>query len=653
MNQKEYTSLTQLLSQSITGDAEVVHVWDKNHTVEITKEEKVVLTTDNKIFATVDEDKDDAPDISTDKAIPQEQTQEVSKEDLIEGERNYHEALAYIKDAIAPAMMKVTPQDIQVNDTFCKTLFTYAYPDFLDGNWLSPLINWDAKFDVSLFVYPTDSQKIQKYLRRRLTELQSEKYLNQERWLTSDPYIDAQLQDVDELRNLLTRGSEKYFHFSIYVTLYADDRDKLLKMTNDIENMLHGRNILTKPALLRAEQGFTATGPFCRDEVSVYRNISTRGLSTAFPFTSATLSQDEWVLYGINTHNNSLIIYDRFRTENANMVVLAKSWGGKSFAVKLEILRSLMLGHDVIVIDPENEYKNLVDTVGGSYLNVSINATQRINPFDLPLPFKDYESHPGDLLRWGVINLIGLFKLMLGAVSATEEAILEKAIVITYSLKGITFEDDDIAGKEIPVMSDLLSVIETMEGWNEIAQRLEKYVSGVFGGLFTQRTNVTLGEGLQVYSVRDLDEQLRPIAMYIILSYIWNVVRSSNRKRILVVDEAWNIMQYEDSGRFLHGLVKRARKYHLWVTTITQDVEDFVNNEHGKAIVTNSSLQILLKQSPASIDSMQSVFKLTEQEKYILLNSPVGQGLFFAGSEHVGIQILGSYFEEKIITTGN
>jgi len=649
MNQKEHTSMMQLLSVQITGDAEVKSV------------DQTIFEAQNPI-PSQEKSTNNNPAESTDnirakvELLAETKTDSDTKEekaDIVEGERIYHEALAYIKDAISPAMMKISPQDIQINDTFCKTLFTYAYPDFLEGNWLSPLINWDAKFDVSLFIYPTDSQKIQKYLRRRLTELQSEKYLNQERGLTSDPYIDAQLQDVEELRALLTRGSEKYFHFSIYVTLYADDRDKLLKISNDIQNMLHGRNILTKPALLRAEQGYTATGPFCRDEVSVYRNISTRGLSTSFPFTSATLSQDDGVLYGINTHNNSLIIYDRFRTENANMVVLAKSWGGKSFAVKLEILRSLMLGHDVIVIDPENEYKNLVDTVGGSYLNVSINATQRINPFDLPLPFKDYESHPGDLLRWGIINLIGLFKLMLGKVTATEEAILEKAIVITYSLKGITFEDDDIVGKEIPVMSDLLSVVETMEGGNEIAQRLEKYVSGVFGGLFTHPTNVSLGEGLQVYSVRDLDEQLRPIAMYIILSYIWNVVRSSNRKRILVVDEAWNIMQYEDSGRFLHGLVKRARKYHLGVTTITQDVEDFVNNEHGKAIVTNSSLQILLKQSPASIDAMQTVFKLTEQEKYILLNSPVGQGLFFAGSEHVGIQILSSYFEEKIITAGN
>lgn len=625
-----HTTLLEMLSRPVTGDAsELPDFHGKNSQSSIPE---------NKM-----------QQIGTPVAID---LGNATPEEIKTGERIYHEALAYIKDAIAPAMVKVSPHDIQINDTFCKTLFTYAYPDFLEGNWLSPLINWDSKFDVSMFIYPTDAQQVMKYLRKRLTELQSEKYLNQERGLTTNPYTDAQLQDVEELRTLLTRGSEKYFHFSIYITLYAEDSDKLTKMTNDIQNMLHGRNILTKPALLRAEQGFTATAPFCRDEVSVYRNISTRGLSTTFPFTSATLSQDDGVLYGINTHNNSLIIYDRFRTENANMVVLAKSWGGKSFAVKLEILRSLMLGHDVIVIDPENEYKALVNTVGGSYLNVSINATQRINPFDLPLPFKDYESHPGDLLRGGIISLIGLFKLMLGTMSPQEEALLEKAIVTTYSLKGITFEDDDITGKEIPVMSDLLSVVETMEGAQGVAQRLEKYVSGVFGGLFTQPTNVTLGEWLQVYSVRDLDEQLRPIAMYIILSYIWNVVRSSNRKRMLVVDEAWNIMQYKDSGSFLHGLVKRARKYHLGVTTITQDVEDFVNSEHGKAIVTNSSLQLLMKQSPASIDAMQNVFKLTDQEKYILLNAPVGQGLFFAGTEHVGIQILASYFEEKVITTG-
>ncbi|HBB27417.1 TPA: conjugal transfer protein TraC, partial [Candidatus Gracilibacteria bacterium] len=399
------------------------------------------------------------------------------------------------------------------------------------------------------------------------------------------------------------------------------------------------------------EQGFVATGPFARDEVGVYRNISTKGLSTTFPFTSNSLSQDDGILYGINTHNNSLIIFDRFRTENANMVVFAKSGGGKSFAVKLEILRSLMLGTDVIVLDPENEYKTLVDTVGGTYVNINLNSNERINPFDLPRALKDTETKSGDLLRGAVINLLGLMNLMLGKCTPSESSILEKAIITTYSLKGITMTDDDISGKEVPIMKDLYSVLETMDGAKGICERLEKYVTGIFSGVFSEPTNINLTDGLVVFSVRDLDDILRPIAMYMLLGYVWNVTRSSLRKRVLVVDEAWNIMQHEDSAKFLFGLVKRARKYGLGVTTITQDVEDFMGSPEGKAIVTNSSIQLLLKQSPASIDVLQNVFKLTEQEKYILLNSAVGQGLFFAGTEHVGIQVLASYFEEQVITT--
>lgn len=636
-------SLQEILERNYTADA-----GDISHGIKESQEAMVMLLEERDVPSVADTTKQESAPADTQGSDMEEKE---DPKELLEGDRIYHEALAYVKDAIAPAMMKIDAKHLQINETFAKTMFTFAYPDYLEGNWLSPLINWDTKFDMSMFIYPTDARKVMKYLRKRLTELRSERSINQERGLVNDPYIDAQLQDVEELRVLLTRGSEKYFHFSIYITVYAEDEEKLTKISHDIENMLHGRNILTKPSLLRAEQGFVATGPFCRDEVSVYRNISTRGLSTTFPFTSATLSQDEGIMYGINTHNNSMIIFDRFKTENANMVVLAKSGGGKSFAVKLEILRALMFDTDVIVIDPENEYKPLVDTVGGSYLNVNISSKQRINPFDLPLPKKDYDSQPGDLLRGSVVNLLGLFKLMLGEMNASQEALLEKAIITTYNLKGLTFEDDDITGKEIPVMSDLQSVLETMEGARELTVRLDKYVSGVFGGLFTEPTNVTLGGGLQVYSVRDLDDELRPIAMYILLNYIWNVVRSSNRKRLLIVDEAWNIMQHNDSARFLYGLVKRARKYHLGITTITQDVEDFVNHEYGKAIVSNSSIQLLMKQSPASIDAMQNIFKLTEQEKYVLLNSAVGQGLFFAGNEHVGIQVLASYFEEKIVSS--
>lgn len=570
---------------------------------------------------------------------------------LLETEKEYKEALAYVKDAISPAYMKIWPNKIQVNETLARTFFVYAYPTFLEGNWLSPIINWDVKFDMSLYVYPSDSWEIQKFLKKRLTQLHSERSINAEKGLVNDPAIEAQIQDVEELRHKLTRWEEKYFHLSLYITIYAENDEKLNKVWKDIETILWGRNVLQKQSFLRAEQGFITTWPFCRDELGVYRNMSTGWVSTTFPFSSSTLSHDDGILYWINTHNNSLILFDRFKSENANMCVFAKSGSGKSFAVKLEILRTLMMWTDVIVIDPENEYQALINQVGWSYLDVSLNSNQRINPFDLPLALKDQNEKPWDLLRSWVINLLGLMNLMLGKMSAQEEAIMEKAIITTYSLKGITFDDDSIIGKEIPIMKDLEDVLETMDGAKSLVTRIQKFTTGIFAGIFSQHTNIDLKEGLQVFSVRDLDDMLRPIAMYVILNYMWNKVKSSNKKRLLVVDEAWNIMQHDDSAKFLYGLVKRARKYNLWITTITQDVEDFIASPYGKPIVTNSSMQLLLKQSSASIDVLQNVFKLTEQEKYILLNAGVGQWLFFAGTEHVWIQVVASYYEEQVVTT--
>jgi conjugal transfer ATP-binding protein TraC len=619
---------------------------------------RIPLDTDtsDSLFITPELARPNAPETLKEKTVsvvedPNKKLTKEEADELRATEKEYKEALAFVKDMIAPPMMRIDATKLQIGDTFVRTIYTYAYPDVLEGNWLSPLINWDVKFDVSMFIYPVDSAHVMRFLRRRLTQLRSQYAINRDKGLIEDPHLNAQMQDVEELQISLTRGQEKYFHFSLYITTYAETEDDMKRLSNTLDVMLSGRNILTKQALLRTEQGFVSTGPFARDEVLVYRNISTKGLSTTFPFSSNSLSQDDGIFYGINTHNNSLIIFDRFRTENANMCVFAKSGWGKSFAVKLEILRSLMMGTDVIVLDPENEYKALVDTVGGTYLNINLNSNERINPFDLPRGMKDTEAHPGDLLRGAIVNMIWLLRLMLGVVTPSEEAIMERALITTYSLKGITMEDDRTDGKEIPLMKDFVSVLETMDGAKGLVERLDKYVNGVFAWVFSQSTNVDLKDGLVVFSVRDLDEILRPIAMYIILNYVWNVARSSERKRTLVVDEAWNIMQYEDSAKFLFGLVKRARKYGLGVTTITQDVEDFMQNQYGKAIVTNSSIQLLLKQSPASIDILQDVFKLTEQEKYILLNASVGTWLFFAGWEHVGIQILASYFEEKIITT--
>jgi len=573
------------------------------------------------------------------------------KKQILSAEKEYKEALAYIKDAIAPAYMHVYPDKLRVNNTYVKTFFIYSYPNFLEGNWLAPVINWDVKFDFSLYVYPIDAAFVQKYLKKRLTQLHSERSINADKWLINDPWLEAQIQDVEELRAKLVRGMEKYFHMWLYITIYAEDEEKLTRIGKDIETILAGRNVLQKQSYLRPQQGFVTTGPFAKDELGVYRNISTWGLSTTFPFSSSTLSHDDGVLYGVNTHNNSLILFDRFKTENANMCVFAKSGSWKSFAVKLEILRMLMMGIDVIVIDPENEYKALVDTVWGSYLDVSLNSNERINPFDLPLGMKDHESRPWDLLRSAIINILWLMNLLLWKMTPEEESLMEKALMTTYSLKGITVEDDDAMGKEIPVMQELKNVLETMVWANSLVTRMEKYTSGIFSGIFSKPTNIDLKEWLQVFSVRDLDDILRPSTMYVILSHIWNKVRSSNKKRILVIDEAWNIMQHDDSAKFLFGLVKRARKYNLGVTTITQDVEDFAMSAYGKPIITNSSIQILLKQSSASIDALQNIFKLTDQEKYILLNSWVWQGLFFAWAEHVGIQVLASYFEEQVVST--
>lgn len=580
--------------------------------------------------------------------------EKLSKEEkakLIETEAEYKEALAFLKDAISPAFMKESSSHIQINNTFAKTFFVYAYPTFLEWNWLSPIINLDIKFDMSLFTYPIDSAFVQKFLKKRLVQLNSERSMNADKWLVNDPAIEAQIQDVEELRYKLTRWEEKYFHLSIYITIYSDSLEKLEKIWKNIETILSWRNVLQKQAYLRSMQGFVSTGPFARDEIWVYRNMSTGWISTTFPFSSSTLSHDDWILYWVNTHNNSLILYDRFKSENANMCVFAKSGWGKSFAVKLEILRSLMMWTDVIVIDPENEYKWLVDTVWWSYLDVSLNSNQRINPFDLPLWLKDVDEKPGDLLRSAVISVLWLMNLMLGKLDATEESIMEKAIITTYSLKWITLENDDTEGKEMPIMIDLQDVLETMEWAKSLVLKLEKYTSWIFSWIFSQPTNIDLKEWLQVFSVRDLSDVMRPTAMYVVLNYIWNKVKSSSKKRLLVIDEAWNIMQHDDSAKFLFGLVKRARKYNLWITTITQDIEDFVWSKYGKAIVTNSSIQLLLKQSSASIDALQNIFKLTDQEKYILLNASVWQWLFFAWMEHVWIQVLASYYEEQVVSS--
>ncbi len=574
-----------------------------------------------------------------------------SRTQILQAEKLFQEGIASIRDLIAPSSFETAYDHLKIDGLYCQSFFVYTYPRYIDTNWLSPVVNFDVTMDISQYIYPISSEDIMKVLKTKVAQLQSSIRMAAEKGNVRDPALETALEDAETMRTELQRGQEKFFQFGLYFTLYSPNEDDLRRATKELQSLLAGKLVLSKRADLQMERGFNSTIPICLDEIAVQRNMNTSPLSTTFPFISSELTSNDGILYGLNRHNESLIIFDRFSLENANSTVFAKSGAGKSYAVKLEILRSLMFGTDVIVIDPENEYKALCETVGGTYLNVSLNSDRRINPFDLPTPLEGEEIKPGDLLRSSVINLTGLMRLMLGKISAQEEGILDKALIDTYSTKGITMDVLDPSTFEVPTMADFYNVLSSMDGAADMAQRIAKYVTGTYAGVFNKETNVTLDTGLMIFSVRDLEDELRPVAMYIILNYIWNRVRSSLKKRILVIDEAWSLMQHEDSAKFLFGLVKRARKYYLGVTTITQDVEDFVNSPFGKPIITNSSLQLLLKQSPSAIEPLSKVFNLTEGEKYMLLNSGVGQGLFFAGLKHVAIQIIASFTEDKIVTT--
>ncbi|MBI5156239.1 ATP-binding protein [Candidatus Peregrinibacteria bacterium] len=565
--------------------------------------------------------------------------------------KRYEQGLQKMLDIIAPSGMQVRTKDLIVNDIFARTFYVYNWPNYIYPNWLSQLINLDATIDMAHFVYPSNNKAIMKMLRKKVAELRSSIRMLEQRGIVRDPTLEAALQDAEELRDLLARGQEKLFQFGMYITIYAEDEERLKKLQTDIESLLGGKLVLTKPAMFQMEHAWTSTLPLCLDEIEINRNMNTSSIATSFPFSSSDLTDDHGILYGINRHNDSLVIFDRFDLPNANANIFAASGAGKSFTAKLEILRYLMLGTDVLVVDPENEYTNLCEAVGGSFIPLSIQSQYRINPFDLPEGVRGDDAAAGEVLRAAIINVHGLLKLMLGPITPAEDGVLDKAILDTYALRGITLQAPDPGSMEPPTLKELVDVLMTSDGGESMGRILQKYTQGSFAGLFDQRTNVKLDRQMIVFQIRDLEEQLRPIAIYVVLNFVWNRIRAELKKRLLVIDEAWNLMQHEDSARFLYGIVKRARKYYLGVTTITQDVDDFVESPFGKPIITNSSLQILMKQSPATVDSLQKLFYLTDGEKYLLLNTEVGQGILFAGYKHVATEIVATPEETALITT--
>lgn len=578
----------------------------------------------------------------------------------------FQKGVTALRDFIAPSSIEFQSGFFRIGTRYARTLYVYGYPRQVFTGWLSSMVNLDEVMDLSMFIYPVESQVVLENLRKKVTQLEAGIQIDAEKGRVRDPGKQAAIMDAEEMRDKLQVGEERFFRFGLYFTIYANSQDELDFVTHKVESMLGQQLVYSKVASAQQEQGLNSTIPQFVDQLQIRRNMNTGALSTTFPFTSADLSQENGIMYGINMHNSGLVIFDRFSLENGNSVVFAKSGAGKSFTVKLEALRSLMFGTEIFIIDPENEYQRMAEAVGGAYVKLSLNSPTRINPFDLPQVVDSEEA--GDALRSNLITLHGLLRLMMGgaqaqmanagqnsvitpALSPVEESDLDAALIETYKRAGIT--DDPLTHQSpAPTINDLYDVLLHMGGTGpQLAQRLRKYTSGTFAGIFSQQSNININNPMVVFNIRDLEDELRPVAMYIVLNYIWNKTKSDQKRRILIVDEAWQLMKYEDSANFLFSLAKRARKYNLGITTISQDVEDFMGSRMGRAIVANASMQILLKQSTSAVDVLSETFKLTSEEKKRLSQFPVGQGLFFAGQNHVHIQIIGSPTEQSLITT--
>ena len=560
----------------------------------------------------------------------------------------FSRGMTSVKDIVAPGALEVDFNHLKIGNTYFRTLFVSGYPRFVNANWLAPLINYEHSLDIAMYIYPIEGKDIMDNLRRKIGEMEAEVQSDVERGRIAQISTKVKLEDAKSLEEQLAKGAEHFFQFGLYITVSAPTLDELNKITQGVQSTLGALLIVTKTASLQMENAFKTTLPQAHDRLMITRNMDTTSLATTFPFTSSELTQNQGVLYGINQHNGSLIILDRFSFENANSIILAKSGAGKSFLVKLEALRSLMFDTEIIIIDPENEYEKLCSAVGGEYVDFSYNSKAKINPFDLSQVYEEGQNELGQK----VLSLHSLFKVMMGAISPQEEALLDRAIILTYKQKGIT-PDPATQKNEPPLLEDLYKTLIGMEEpvSETLAARLEKYVKGSFRGIFDQHTNIDLNNTFTAFSIRELEDALRPIAMFILLDFVWTKIKKDLKKRLLIVDEAWYMMKYPDSASFLYSMAKRARKYYLGLTAITQDVEDFLTSDYGKAIVTNSSIQILMKQSTASIEKLASVFYLSEGEKHLLLSGEVGHGLIFAGQNHVAIKVVASPDEHALITS--
>jgi conjugal transfer ATP-binding protein TraC len=562
--------------------------------------------------------------------------------------KQFSQGLVTTQDIIAPEAIEVDFTYQKINSTYTRTLFVAGYPRTVPSNWLSPLINFPHQLETSMFVFPVDVREVLENLKRKITEMEAEITSDIRAGKISNIDTEVKLEDARVIREQLAKGAERFYQFGLYITIRARDKEELERVTKSLQSALGALLIVSKKATLQMDQGFKTTLPMGVDQLLITRNMDTTSLATTFPFTSSELTMDTGIVYGLNEHNDSLVVFDRFKMDSYNMMIFAKSGAGKSYTVKLEILRQLMFDTEVFVLDPEHEYEDLAKSVGGEYINFTFNSDVKINPFDLSNVYEEGENELGQK----IIHLHALLKTMLGEMNATQDAMLDRALVAAYKAKGIT-PDPATQTNEPPLMEDLYKALIGMENAeaSDIAARLEKYITGSFRGIFDQKSNINIKNQLTVFSVKEMEEEMRPIAMFVILDFIWTRIKKKLKKRLLVVDEAWYFMRYPDSAYFLQSIAKRARKYYLGLTTITQDVEDFMANEFGKAIVSNAAVKFLMKQSPSSVPVLAETFYLSEGEKQLLVSADVGEGIFFAGQNHVALRVVASEEEHAIITT--
>lgn len=565
-----------------------------------------------------------------------------------EGILDTESALMTLEDVVAPSAVRVDPRSINISGMNARVFFAVSYPRYLNDGWLEPILDLEKELDVSIVIHPIDTAETLKKFQKKVAEVQSQINANEEKGMVRDPQLEAAYRNLEDLRDKLQQAEEKLFDVGLYIAVYGADEESLNKTEAEVKGILDSRLVYLKPALFQQEQGLRSVLPTMTDELMVHSKFNSSPLSSFFPFTSFDLTSDTGILYGINRHNSSLVLFDRFSLTNYNSVTFATSGAGKSYTTKLEILRSLMFGTEVIVIDPEREYEYLAEATGGRFFNISLSSAHHINPFDLPDP--EENEDPEDLLRSHIIELIGLMRLMLGGLSPEEETIIDQALHEVYALKDIN-GDASWKGMESPLLTDFEMVLAGMDGSDSLIARLQKYTSGTWSGFMNQPTNVDINQKFVVFSLRDMEDELKTVAMYIIMNHIWNMVRRRLQKRLMVIDEAWWMMKSEDTASFLFSLAKRGRKYYLGIATITQDVDDFLRSPFGVPMITNSSLQFLMKQSPTSIDLVQRTFNLTDEEKLLLLESNVGEGIFFVGLKHVAIKVIASYTEDQIITS--